>query len=136
MQRSGTPRLLAEEGKRMKTILCIGAGEPTLNQLKTTVEQAGYEAVTAASGQEALDLFASQTVDGVLLDCRLPDQNGVTVRRRMTHMNPEIPVLMFDGAIHPASIGLRCIEAYIQKPDPPDSLLNRAAGERKPRTNG
>ena len=121
----------------MKTILCIGAGEPALNQLKTTVEQAGYEAVTAATAQQALDLFATQTVDGVLLDCRLPDLNGVTVRRRLEHMNPEIPVLMFDGAIHPTSIGLRCIEAYIQKPDPPDSLLNRAAGaEKTHRTNG
>lgn len=120
----------------MKTILCIGGEEPALNQLKTTVEQAGYEAVTAATAQQGLDLFANQSVDGVLLDCHLPDLNGVTVRRRMTHMNPEIPVLMFEGAIPPSSIGLRCIEAYIQKPDPPDSLLNRAAGERKARTNG
>ena len=120
----------------MKTILCIGGQEPALKQLKTTVEQAGYEALTAATAEQALDVFASQSVDGVLLDYRLPDLNGVTVRRRMTHMNPEVPVLMFDGPINDSSLGLRCIEAYIQKPDPPDSLLNRAAGERKPRTNG
>jgi len=122
----------------MKTILCIEGQERQLQELKAAVEDAGYEALTAATAQQALDVFATRPVDGVLLDCRLPDLNGATVRRRLTHIKPDVPVLMFDGRANDFSTGLRCIEAYIQQPDPPDSLLSRVAGaaHKLPRTNG
>lgn len=112
----------------MKRILCVDTQGAELNALKTAVEDAGYEALTADSAQQALAVLTSQAVDGVLLDCRVPDLKGLAVRQEMSLLRPSVPVLLVYGPVNAGNMGLRCIDAYIQKPEPPDSLLSRVAG--------
>ncbi len=54
----------------------------------------GYEAIEAPDGQGALDLFASQMPDLVLLDFRLPDQTGVDVLRQIKAIDSGAVVIM------------------------------------------
>ena len=123
-------------GVILKRILCVDAQGAELKALKTAVESAGYEALTAASAQQALAVLNSQAVDGVLLDCRSPDMKALAVRQEMSRIKPSVPVLLVDGPVNTASMGLRCIDAYIQKPEPPDQLLRRVAGiERLAKTS-
>jgi CheY-like chemotaxis protein len=111
----------------MKTILCVDADSSELSSVKAAAEQAGYEVLTAASGQEGLALCAARHVDGVLLDPRLPDMDGTAFRHQLQRISPDIPLLVYDGA-DAASMPLRCMDAYLQNPAPPDALLARAAG--------
>lgn len=57
--------------------------------------QAGYEAHSALSGQQALDWLKNRTPDVLLLDLMMPDINGFTILRQLrandvTHSLPII----------------------------------------------
>lgn len=116
----------------MKRILCVDAPSE-LEKVKTVAERAGYEVLTAATAQQALQVFASEPVDGVLLECCLPGLDSPSLEREMLRLKPHVPVLTFCGAQGPADLSLRCMDAYLERPAPPDSLLARAA--RIPRTH-
>ena len=114
----------------MKRMLCIDAHSLGLEAVKRAAEGAGYEVLTAANGQQALELFASQEVDGVLLDPRLPDLDAASLGREMERIKPNVPLLFYYGADEGAQTALRCLHAYIQDPAPPDLVLARAARAR------
>src|SRR6185503_7065353 len=57
------------------------------------------DVVTAASGEETLEILRSQRIDCMVLDLRLPDMTGFEVLHRM-HENPalaDLPVVVFTG---------------------------------------
>src|SRR4030095_14871061 len=55
---------------------------------------AGYSTLSAANGQEALDLVATNEVDLVLLDLNLPVKNGWDTFERLTTENPFVPIII------------------------------------------
>ena len=56
--------------------------------------EAGYAPVEAADGQEALNVAASEEVDLVLLDVRMPVLDGRAALKRLKEAQPELPVIM------------------------------------------
>ena len=90
----------------------------------------GFEAVTAGSGLEALDLAHSAPPDVVLLDAELPDIDGWTVLRKLK-ADPHtfaIPVVLLTGHTLPADYARAraCgADALISKPCVPDELVRR-----------
>lgn len=112
----------------MKTILCVDADSSGLSSVKAAAEQAGYEVLTAASGRQGLDLCSARQIDGVLLDPRLPDMDATAFRHELQRISPEVPLLVYDGPADATHMPLRCMDAYLQNPEPPDAVLARAAG--------
>jgi DNA-binding response OmpR family regulator len=53
----------------------------------------GYEVVAARNGREALDRFADQRFDLVVLDIMLPEIDGIEVCRRMRSRS-QVPIIM------------------------------------------
>jgi two-component system response regulator AtoC len=53
----------------------------------------GHDILEAGSAAQAFDLLDNH-VDALLLDYRLPDEDGVTVLRRVHEIDPDLPVLM------------------------------------------
>ena len=59
--------------------------------------QTGYDAYTAHSGQEALDLLSRAVFDVTLIDVFLPDIHGFELLRAVRETHPETAVIMITG---------------------------------------
>ena len=69
--------------------------EPNLgNQLKNTLESAGYAIGLATDGEEGHYLGSSENYDAVVLDLGLPEVDGLTVLDRWRKEGKTMPVLV------------------------------------------
>ncbi len=62
--------------------------------LEKTLVQEGYEAHSAKTGAEAVDLAQKIIPDLILLDLKLPDMDGLEVLKRVKAVFPEICIVM------------------------------------------
>lgn len=60
----------------------------------TLLRELGHEAVEAADGEQALELFRGALFDAVLLDITMPGLDGLTVLREIIALNPRANVAM------------------------------------------
>ena len=79
----------------MKPVILLVDDEDTIRLfLEKTLREEGYEALTAATGTEALELTKSELPDLVLLDLKLPDMSGLDVLKQIKEEVPEVCVIM------------------------------------------
>ncbi len=79
----------------MKPVILLVDDEDTIRLfLEKTLREEGYEALTAATGTEALELTRSELPDLVLLDLKLPDMSGLDVLKQIKEEVPEVCVIM------------------------------------------
>lgn|SRR5512146_489854 len=98
----------------MKTILCIDAERPDLLSLADHVEHAGFRVFAADCTRQAMRIFASNRVDGVLLRQRsCSDLEAHTMRQHLHHVAPEVPVLLFDGPADVTASVLNWMDNYM-----------------------
>ena len=105
----------------MDTILVVDDERHILELVKYNLTAAGFHAVTAETGEEALKLVAASLPDLILLDVMLPGIDGLEVCRRL-RANPTtagIPVIMLTalGDESDKVVGLELgADDYITKP--------------------
>ena len=63
-------------------ILCVEDQPEDMAVLAYMLEGIGYEVMPARTGGQAIDLLTKQAIDGVLLECDLPDATGATSARQ------------------------------------------------------
>ena len=102
--------------------------DPLLVRLvRTHLEKAGYRVLTAADGDQALELAATELPDLVVLDLMLPRLHGLEVCRRIREFSL-VPVVMLTARGEPMD-RLRGFEMgaddYLAKPFMPAELLAR-----------
>ena len=100
----------------------------------------GFQVRTAADGEAALEAFADDEPDVVLLDLMLPRIDGFEVFRRMRDERPASPVIMLTarGEVTDRIVGLDIgADDYVAKPFSPKevvarvrAVLRRAGAER------
>ncbi len=76
-----------------KRILLVDDEPTMLKGLKYSLEQDGYEILTAQDGEEALSVFGDNDVDLVLLDVMLPKMDGIQVCQRIREQS-NVPIIM------------------------------------------
>jgi len=76
-----------------KRILLVDDEPNIIKGLKYTLEQEGYETLSAMDGEEALNLFFSNAIDLVLLDVMLPKLDGIQVCQRIRESS-NVPIIM------------------------------------------
>ena len=67
-----------------------------LRALRVILREAGYEAVLAETGEEALDAAAVQPPQAAILDLMLPDIDGVEVTKRLREWS-EMPIVVLSA---------------------------------------
>ena len=76
-----------------KRILLVDAEPLIIKGLKYTLEQEGYETISAMDGEEALNIFFSNSIDLILLDVMLPKLDGIQVCQRIRESS-NVPIIM------------------------------------------
>lgn len=98
-----------------------------LRALRVILRDAGYEAVTAATGEEALDRAAVKPPAAAILDLMLPDIDGVEVTKRLREWS-EMPIIVL-SAVGEEEAKVRALAAgaddYVTKPFGPPELVAR-----------
>jgi DNA-binding response OmpR family regulator len=77
----------------LKRILVVDDEPRYLHLLKSNLMTKEYEVITAADGEEALDTFAANPVDLILLDIMLPHMDGFAVCQRIRQFS-NVPIIM------------------------------------------
>jgi len=95
--------------------------------LRVILRDAGFEAVSAANGEEALDLVAVRPPEAAVVDLMLPDLDGVEVTRRIREWS-EMPIIVL-SAIGDEDKKVEALAAgaddYVTKPFGPRELVAR-----------
>lgn len=111
----------------VKTILIVDDESDVLSLMKIRLEVAGYQALVAASAEEALVLLEKNNPDLILLDLLLPEMQGAEVCQRLKSDKKlkDIPVIIMTA--HAAQICETvkkiCADDHILKPFEPAELL-------------
>jgi DNA-binding response OmpR family regulator len=121
-------------------ILVVDDDADLAGLISYALRQAGYLTVAAGDGVTALELFAREEPDLVILDLQLPRLGGLEVCRRIReHSSTPIMMLTVQGSEEDEVAGLDLgADDYLTKPFSPRGLLARVrallrrAGEEKP----
>jgi len=124
----------------MKKILVLEDEENIRSFVVINLQRAGYKAIEAGTGEEALSLLkANPDVKVALLDIMLPGMDGFEVCRRMRAMDSKLGIIMLTARAQEMDkvTGLMTgADDYVTKPFSPaeltarvDALFRRAGGD-------
>ena len=112
--------------QRPKVLVCDDE-QQILRALRVILRDAGFEAVPASTGEEALDAAAVARPDAAIIDLVLPDIDGVELCRRLREWS-EMPLIVL-SAVGDEEAKVRALAAgaddYITKPFGPRELVAR-----------
>ena len=100
-------------------ILIVDDEEGIREMFKETLEDCGYACRTAPSGEVALEILSSSTIDLLLLDILMPKMDGLTCFEQIRESYPDVGVV-FVTAMDDVSVAVRNIQEgaydYLVKP--------------------
>ena len=95
--------------------------------VRFALEKAGLEAVEAGDGQKALESFAANTPDLIILDIAMPEMDGLAVCREVRRRS-DVPILFLSSRTDEVDrvVGLEIGgDDYVTKPFSPRELVAR-----------
>jgi CheY-like chemotaxis protein len=82
---------------RRITVLVVD-DEPEIREIAEAIlSMAGYRVLTAANGQEAIQIIAAKPVDLLFTDIRLPGMDGFDLATRAKRSQPDLRVVYSTG---------------------------------------
>jgi len=120
---------ITESGRSRGKILIVDDESALRMILTTRLSLAGYEVVSAADGEEALEVFDREDPDLVVLDVMMPKIDGYGVCQTL-RQNSDVPIIMLTalGDVGDRITGLQMgADDYLAKPFSPKELEARIA---------
>lgn len=81
----------------MERILIIDDEPSILEVLRKILQFEGYDVVTAANGEEGLELFRQTPCDLVITDMVMPAKDGLQTILDLRNEKPDLPVIAMSG---------------------------------------
>jgi CheY-like chemotaxis protein len=135
------PAASAEQTACSGAILIVDDEDIVLRAAKAILEQCGFQALTAQSGPEAIDLYSQKRgeIEAILLDVSMPGMSGPETLSRLRAIDPDVDVTIASG--HPEEhvrglFGDQPVSGYVSKPFGWKRLagaLRRAVNAKRPR---
>lgn len=110
-------------------IMLVDDEERFLSTTKKVLSKKGYDAITAASGKEALEKLKRRSIHVVILDVKMPGMDGIATLKEIKRLFPLVEVIMLTGhaTVDSAVDGLKSGAVdYVMKPCDIDDLLKKA----------
>jgi DNA-binding NtrC family response regulator len=101
------------------TVMVVDDDKMISSFLSSVLEEDGHEVLLAATGAEGEALLAEKPVDIVLLDLKLPDEDGISVLRKVKQQDPHVQVIVLTafGAVESAVEAMKLgAYDYVDKP--------------------
>ncbi|MES9852257.1 MAG: response regulator [Candidatus Thiodiazotropha sp. L084R] len=113
-----------------KKILIVDDEQNIVFSVEFLMRRTGYEVVTAADGEQAMQLLAEEVPDLMILDVMMPRKNGfeVCAEVRADQRLADLPILMLSAKGRDAEVkkGLSLgADAYITKPFSTHELVEK-----------
>ncbi len=113
-----------------ETILAVDDEEDILELIQFNLTREGFNVITAITGEAALKLARSESIDLIILDLMLPGMDGLEVTRRLKadskHQHVPIVILSAKGEEADIVTGLELgADDYVTKPFSPRILVAR-----------
>ncbi|HET6650051.1 MAG TPA: response regulator, partial [Candidatus Limnocylindria bacterium] len=109
-----------------RSVLVVDDDADVRALLKDLLTEAGYKPRIAKTGGEALEAVAKDLPDLVMMDVKLPDQDGLGVLKTLKREHPELEVIVMT-AFGGSSTAIKAMEQgaydYVTKPFEIDDLL-------------
>jgi len=133
----GVPKFIQYEGidilmrlSGSETVLAVDDDPIMLELVEKVLTPLGYKVLSAASGEEALEMVASQEekIDLLLTDVCFPGIKGQDLAKQLLINCPDVNVLFMSGYLCPSMAhndSEQRFEGFIQKPFAPNSLLRK-----------
>ena len=103
--------------KRQKKLLVVDDDPSVRTMLKRVLAGEGYRVRSAANGAAALQVANSAPPDLVLLDVKLPEENGWDIFGRLTRKWPSLPVVVITARPNQLFTALAAgVGALVEKP--------------------
>ncbi len=100
-----------------KRILLVDDDEAVRKMVGRVLESAGYQVLLAASGREAVAKFRNGQPHLVLLDLKMPDQDGWAAFEEVSQHDPLVPVIVITAWPNQYEQAVqRGIDALMEKP--------------------
>ena len=111
----------------MKKILLVEDNETIIMGLKYSLEQEGFQVISAKTAKESKEKLDNKNIDIVLLDVSLPDGNGFEICKEIKEKN-DMPIIFLTAQDEETSIVLGLdlgADDYIVKPFRTRELISR-----------
>jgi len=115
-------------GIAMSKVLIVDDSPAQLFTLRQIVEQAGYQAMVADCGEQALEIASQEKPEVILMDIVMPGMSGYQATRRLSRneLTSNIPVIFVSTRSNETDRvwGLRQgAKDYVTKPINPETLI-------------
>lgn len=111
-----------------KSVLVVDDNMGVRRLLYEFLTQEGYKVETAADGEEALQKVLANPLSLILLDAKMPKENGLEVAKKIKAHFPKLPILLISGYMSTEitqALEKNSIDSFISKPFSLDVLGDR-----------
>ncbi len=114
----------------MKKVLIIDDETSTLAMFKLFLGALGYEAMTASSGAEGVEIFKAESPSIIMTDIKMPGMDGFGVLKSIKAIDPGAEIIVITGhgdtELAQQALSLNATD-FINKPINKDSLESALA---------